>query len=178
MDCITSGATAEFPKSIPMPTGSVRRPLIFTLDALARYPMESRIVFLECAGNGADLYEQDPVDETAQTLQGLISCAEWTGVKLSMLLDEAGVDPRAQWLLAEGADAPTMSRSIPMAKATKDAMIALYQNGERLRPSNGYPNRRERSVTVRSLRFGRTRSAASRMASMPAWTFSPMPTWR
>ena len=81
------------------------------------------------------------MDETAQTLQGLISCAEWTGVKLSMLLDEAGVDPRAQWLLAEGADAATMSRSIPLAKAMKDGMIALYQNGERLRPSNGYPMR-------------------------------------
>jgi sulfane dehydrogenase subunit SoxC len=109
--------------------------------ALARYPMESRISFLECAGNGADLYEQDPADETAQTLQGLISCAEWTGVKLSMLLDEAGLDPQAQWLLAEGADAATMSRSIPLAKAMKDAMIALYQNGEHLRPSNGYPMR-------------------------------------
>jgi sulfane dehydrogenase subunit SoxC len=121
--------------------GLVKRPLIFTLDALARYPMESRITFLECAGNGSDLYEQDPTDGTAQTLQGLISCAEWTGVKLSMLLDEAGVDPRAQWLLAEGADAPTMSRSIPLAKAMKDAVIALYQNGERLRPSNGYPMR-------------------------------------
>jgi sulfane dehydrogenase subunit SoxC len=121
--------------------GLVRRPLIFTLDALARYPMESRITFLECAGNGADLYEQDAMDETAQTLQGLISCAEWTGVKLSMLLDEAGVDPRAQWLLAEGADAATMSRSIPLAKAMKDGMIALYQNGEHLRPSNGYPMR-------------------------------------
>lgn len=81
------------------------------------------------------------MDGTAQTLQGLISCAEWTGVKLSTLLDEAGVDPRAQWLLAEGADGATMSRSIPMAKAMKDAMIVLYQNGERVRPSNGYPMR-------------------------------------
>jgi len=126
---------------MPVIHGLVRRPLIFTLDALARYPMESQITFLECAGNGSDLYEPDPVDGTAQTLQGLISCAEWTGVKLSMLLDEAGVDPRAQWLLAEGADAATMSRSIPLAKAMKDGMIALYQNGERLRPSNGYPMR-------------------------------------
>jgi sulfane dehydrogenase subunit SoxC len=121
--------------------GLVKRPLIFTLDTLARYPMESRITFLECGGNGNALYEQNPVDGTVQTLQGLVSCAEWTGVKLSTLLDEAGVDPRAQWLLAEGADAATMSRSIPMAKAMKDAMIALYQNGERLRPSNGYPMR-------------------------------------
>src|SRR6516164_7726635 len=102
MDCITSGATAEFPRLIPMPVihGLVRRPLIFTLDALARYPMESRITFLECAGNGSDLYEQDAMDETVQTLQGLISCAEWTGVKLSMLLDEAGADPPAQCILA------------------------------------------------------------------------------
>jgi sulfane dehydrogenase subunit SoxC len=121
--------------------GLVKRPLVFTLDTLARYPMESRIAFLECGGNGLALYQQNPEGGTVETLQGLISCAEWTGVKLSTLLAEAGVDPRAQWLLAEGADAATMSRSIPMAKAMKDAMVALYQNGERLRPSNGYPMR-------------------------------------
>jgi sulfane dehydrogenase subunit SoxC len=67
--------------------------------------------------------------------------AEWTGIKLSVLLDEAGMDPSANWLLAEGADAAGMDRSIPMKKAMDDAMIALYQNGERLRPSNGYPMR-------------------------------------
>jgi sulfane dehydrogenase subunit SoxC len=121
--------------------GLVKRQLIFTLDALARYPMESRITFLECGGNGGLLYRPEPAAGTAQTLQGLISCAEWTGVRLSTLLDEAGADPRAQWLLAEGADAASMSRSIPLAKAMKDAMIALYQNGERVRPSNGYPIR-------------------------------------
>lgn len=121
--------------------GLVRRPLVFTLDALSRYPMESRITFIECGGNGGLLYRPEPAAGTAQTLQGLISCAEWTGVKLSTLLDEAGVDPRAEWLLAEGADACNMSRSIPMAKAMKDAMVALYQNGERVRPSNGYPIR-------------------------------------
>jgi sulfane dehydrogenase subunit SoxC len=121
--------------------GLVKRPLIFTMDALARYPMESRITFLECGGNGNALYQPKVVDGTVQTLQGLISCAEWTGVRLSTLLDEAGVDPRAQWLLAEGADAASMSRSIPMAKAVDDAIVALYQNGEHLRPSNGYPVR-------------------------------------
>jgi sulfane dehydrogenase subunit SoxC len=74
-------------------------------------------------------------------LHGLVSCAEWTGVKLSTLLDEAGVDPAAKWILAEGADAASMSRSVPLAKAMDDALIALYQNGERIRPSNGYPLR-------------------------------------
>ena len=121
--------------------GLVKRPLIFTVETLSRYPMESRITFLECGGNGLALYQEKPVDGTVQTLQGLISCAEWTGVKLSTLLDEAGVDPRAQWLLAEGADAASMSRSIPIGKAMKDAMVVLYQNGERVRPSNGYPMR-------------------------------------
>ena len=78
---------------------------------------------------------------TVQTLHGLVSCAEWTGVSLALLLDEAGVDPKAQWLLAEGTDAAGMSRSVPLAKARDDAMIALYQNGERVMPSNGYPMR-------------------------------------
>jgi sulfane dehydrogenase subunit SoxC len=121
--------------------GLVKRPLIFTLEALARYPTESRITFVECSGNSLALYAKQAVDGTVQTLHGLASCAEWTGVKLSILLDEAGVDPSAEWLLAEGADAAGMDRSIPMKKALDDAMIALYQNGERLRPSNGYPMR-------------------------------------
>jgi sulfane dehydrogenase subunit SoxC len=60
---------------------------------------------------------------------------------LSILLDEAGVVPNGRWILAEGADAAAMSRSVPMAKALDDALIALYQNGERLRPANGYPVR-------------------------------------
>ncbi|HML14027.1 MAG TPA: sulfite dehydrogenase [Xanthobacteraceae bacterium] len=121
--------------------GLVNRPLVFTLDALMRYPMESRIAFIECAGNSGALYQKEAVAANAQALHGLVSCAEWTGVRLATLLDEAGVEPDAQWILAEGADAAGMSRSIPVAKAMDDAMIALYQNGERVRPSNGYPMR-------------------------------------
>jgi sulfane dehydrogenase subunit SoxC len=121
--------------------GLVKRPLIFTLDALMRYPMESRIAFIECAGNGSLLYQKDPAPVGIQQIHGLISCAEWTGVRLATLLDEAGIEPSAQWLLAEGADASGMSRSVPLAKAMDDALIALYQNGEPVRPSNGYPMR-------------------------------------
>jgi sulfane dehydrogenase subunit SoxC len=121
--------------------GLVREPLVFTLDALARYPMHSRIAFIECAGNGAVMFQNAPVQQTVQQMQGLVSCAEWTGVRLADLLDEAGADPRAQWILAEGADASGFSRSIPLAKAMDDALVALYQNGERIRPSNGYPMR-------------------------------------
>jgi sulfane dehydrogenase subunit SoxC len=121
--------------------GLVKRPLVFTLETLSRYPREQRITFLECAGNGQALYQKDPVAANVQAIHGLVSCAEWSGVKLSLLLEEAGVDPKAQWLLAEGADASGMSRSVPLAKAMDDAMIALYQNGERVRPSNGYPMR-------------------------------------
>jgi sulfane dehydrogenase subunit SoxC len=121
--------------------GLVARPLIFTLDALLRYPMESRIAFVECAGNSALLYQKEPAQLGVQPIHGLLSCAEWTGVRLATLLEEAGVDPKAQWLLAEGADAAGMSRSVPLAKAMDDALIALYQNGEPVRPSNGYPMR-------------------------------------
>ncbi|MGA2127407.1 MAG: sulfite dehydrogenase [Xanthobacteraceae bacterium] len=121
--------------------GLVKRPLVFTLEALTRYPMESRICFIECAGNSGALYQNEPAALGVQGLHGLLSCAEWTGVRLATLLEEAGVDPRAQWILAEGADASGMSRSVPLAKVMDDAMIALYQNGERVRPSNGYPLR-------------------------------------
>jgi len=121
--------------------GLVKRPLVFTLEALARYPMVSRIAFIECGGNSGALYQKDPVAAGVQALHGLVSCAEWTGARLADLLDEAGIDPNAQWIIAEGADAAGMSRSVPIAKAMDDAILALYQNGERIRPSNGYPLR-------------------------------------
>src|SRR5215475_14371868 len=71
----------------------------------------------------------------------MTSCAEWTGVLLSTLLEETGIDPKAKWFIAEGADAPHLTRSVPLKKALDDAMIVLYQNGERLMPANGYPMR-------------------------------------
>ena len=121
--------------------GLVKRPLVFTLDALARYPMTTRVTFLECGGNSGPLFSPQPLPANVQALHGLASCAEWTGVKLSVLLDEAGIDPKAKWFLAEGADAPHLARSVPLRKGLDDAMIALYQNGERLMPANGYPMR-------------------------------------
>jgi len=121
--------------------GLVKRPLVFTLDDLGRYPMESRIAFVECAGNSGALFAKQPAPANVQAIHGLLSCSEWTGVKLSVLLQEAGIDPAAKWVLAEGADASGMSRSFPIEKALDDALICLYQNGERVRPANGYPVR-------------------------------------
>src|SRR5215831_19016630 len=108
--------------------GLVKRPLVFTLDDLGRYPMESRIAFVECAGNSGALFAKQPAPANVQAIHGLLSCSEWTGVKLSVLLEEAGIDPSAKWLLAEGADSAGMSRSFPIEKAMDDAMVALYQN--------------------------------------------------
>ena len=122
--------------------GMVKRDLFFDMDALSRYPMVSRIQFIECSGNSylAGLPRR-PINETCGFLHGLVSCSEWTGVPLSILLDEAGVDPAASWIMAEGADAAAMNRSVPLAKAMDDALLAVYQNGERLRPEQGYPLR-------------------------------------
>src|SRR5262245_37324717 len=121
--------------------GLVRQPLVFTLGELERYPRESRIAFIECAGNSQVLNSAQPQPVGIAAIHGLIGCQEWTGVRLSTLLDQAGVDPAARWIVAEGADAAAMSRSIPLAKAMDDAIVCLYQNGERIRPSNGYPLR-------------------------------------
>jgi sulfane dehydrogenase subunit SoxC len=121
--------------------GMVKRPLIFTVEALMRYPMVSRIHFLECAGNSQFLYQPAPPNLTVGQTHGLVSCSEWTGVPVRLLLEEAGVDRSALWMLAEGADSAAMSRSVPMAKVMDDAILALFQNGERLRPENGYPVR-------------------------------------
>jgi sulfane dehydrogenase subunit SoxC len=121
--------------------GLVKRPLAFTLEAVSRYPQTSRIGFVECGGNSAPLFSNEPIRADVQALHGLASCSEWTGVLLSTLLEETGISPEAKWIIAEGADAPHVSRSVPVAKALDDAMVALYQNGERIQPGQGYPMR-------------------------------------
>jgi sulfane dehydrogenase subunit SoxC len=121
--------------------GMVKQPLEFTVEDLLRYPMVTRKAFVECGGNSAPMFSNEPVQAPVGLLHGLVSCAEWTGVPLSILLDEAGADPNAKWMLAEGADSLAVSRSVPMKKAYDDAIVALYQNGERIMPGNGYPMR-------------------------------------
>ncbi|MGE0310763.1 MAG: sulfite dehydrogenase [Lautropia sp.] len=120
--------------------GLVDRPLLLTMDDLVRFPSVSRIAFIECSGNSAALWKA-PAGKTAQQIHGLVSCAEWTGVALSTVLAEVGVKPEGRWVLAEGADAAAMTRSIPMEIAMHDAMLVYSQNGERLRPEQGYPLR-------------------------------------
>ena len=119
--------------------GLVKRPLIFTMDDIVRFPSESHIYFLECSGNS--FWTGNTPQSTVQHTHGEMSCCEWTGVRLSTVLDEAGLDPRATWMLAEGADAAGMARSVPIAKALDDALLVYAQNGERLRPEQGYPLR-------------------------------------
>lgn len=121
--------------------GLVRRPLAFSVDALSRYPLVTRTWFVECAGNSGRNTLPEALQVSCGMIHGLVSTSEWTGVPLSMLLEEAGVDASAKWLLADGADSAAMSRSVPLDKALDDAIIALYQNGERIRPEQGYPMR-------------------------------------
>jgi len=121
--------------------GLVRRPLAFSYESLLAYPMVSRIHFLECSGNSGSLFGDNPPSGSAQSIHGLVSCAEWTGIPLSTLLDEAGVLPEAGWVSAVGADAASMGRSVPLEKALNDVLVALYQNGEPVRPEQGFPMR-------------------------------------
>ncbi len=121
--------------------GLVDQPLKFTVDDLLRYPMQSKICFIECGGNSNAGFNSQPVQSEVGYFHGLASNAEWSGIPLSVLLNEAGVQTIGKWLIAEGADAFAMNISIPLEKAMDDGMLALYQNGERLRPENGYPMR-------------------------------------
>ena len=121
--------------------GRVRRALSFRVQELLRYPLRSRICFLECGGNSNAGWHRQPIQAPAGHVHGLLSCSEWTGVPLSAVLAEAEPRTDADWLIAEGADAFAMHVSIPMRKALEDGLLALYQNGERLRPENGYPLR-------------------------------------
>jgi len=122
--------------------GLVDRPLKFSMESLLRYPMVSRILFLECSGNtAANALSPFARDVSCQELFGQVSGSEWVGVPLRSLLREAGIKPSAKWAIAEGADGGSHARSIPISKLLDDAMLAMYQNGERLRGAQGYPLR-------------------------------------
>jgi sulfane dehydrogenase subunit SoxC len=120
--------------------GMVERPIILTMDDLMRFPSVSMIRFLECPANGGMEWRGAQMDRL-QFTHGMLACCEWTGVLLSTLLEEVGVKKGAGWILAEGSDGSHMSRSIPMDKALDDALVVYAQNGEALRPEQGYPVR-------------------------------------
>ncbi len=120
--------------------GLVEKPLVFTMDDIKRFPRENRIYFLECAANGGMEWRGAQLNG-CQFTHGMIHNVMYTGVPLKRLLDEAGLKANAKWILAEGADAAAMTRSIPVEKALKDCMVAFKMNGEALRPGAGYPLR-------------------------------------
>lgn len=116
--------------------GMVDRPLVFTLDELKRLPSVTRMHFIECAGNRANSRMT-----TVQETHGMTSCAEWTGVLLSTLLNEAGVQNGGNWIVAEGVEEVKGASSIPMSKAMDDCIICYGMNGEAVRPQQGFPLR-------------------------------------
>lgn len=120
--------------------GLVDTPLVFTMEDLKRFPRENRVYFLECAANGGMEWRGSQLNG-CQFTHGMIHCVVYTGVPLRYLLEEAGVKTSGKWLLAEGADASAMTRSIPMEKALDDCLVAFKMNGEALRPEQGYPLR-------------------------------------
>jgi sulfane dehydrogenase subunit SoxC len=125
--------------------GMVDRPLIFTVDEIKRLPSVSRFHFIECHGNsstaGGGGASRLAPEATPQDTHGFTSCSQWTGVPLSLLLKEAGVQKGATWIIAEGADVNHHSKSIPLAKGMEDALVAYGQNGEPVRPEQGFPLR-------------------------------------
>jgi sulfane dehydrogenase subunit SoxC len=120
--------------------GQVDRPIKYSLADLKRFPTVSRTYFMECSGTtGRELMRA--TEPTVQRSHGLVSTSEWTGVPLSTLLKQTGLKPGAAWVLAEGADAAVMTRSVPIDKCLSDALIVFAQNGEAIRPEQGYPMR-------------------------------------
>ena len=120
--------------------GLVDKPLIFTLDDIKRMPRVNRAYFCECAANSGMEWRGAQLNG-AQYTHGMVHCVMYTGVPLKVLLNEAGLKPNAKWLLLEGGDAAAMTRSLPLAKALDDALVAYRMNGEMLYPENGYPVR-------------------------------------
>ena len=120
--------------------GLVDRPLTFSMNDLVRFPSVTRTLFIECSGNSGKEWK-GPIGKTVQDTHGLMSTSEWTGVPLGTVLSEAGIKPDAAWVLAEGSDAAAMTRSLPLAEVMKEALLCYAQNGEMLRPEQGYPLR-------------------------------------
>jgi sulfane dehydrogenase subunit SoxC len=120
--------------------GLVEKPIILTMEDIQRFPSVSRIHFIECPANSAMEWKGPQVGRL-QFTHGMTNCCEWTGVPLKYILKEVGVKPEGKWILAEGADSASMSRSIPMEKAMDDTLVVFGQNGEALRPEQGYPVR-------------------------------------
>ena len=116
--------------------GMVDNPLIFTMEELKRLPSVTRMHFIECAGNRANRRHR-----TVQETHGMTSCAEWTGVLLSTLLKEAGVQDGGDWIVAEGVENVVGASSIHMAKAMDDCIVCYGMNGEAVRPQQGFPLR-------------------------------------
>ena len=124
-----------------MINGLVKNPLVFTMDDLMRLPAVSRIHFIECGANTGMEWGNVAVP-TVQYTHGMLSCCEFTGVLLSTLLDMAGFDKKyGKYVLAEGADGSSMTRTLAIDRALDDCMVAYAMNGEMLRPENGYPLR-------------------------------------
>ena len=123
-----------------MINGLVDQPLVFTFEDLLRFPRTVNTAFLECAANGGMEWGGAQL-EGCQFTQGMIHNMEYTGVPLRLLLEEAGVKPEGKWIYAEGADASSNGRSIPIEKALDDVMVAFFANGEALRKEHGYPVR-------------------------------------
>ena len=120
--------------------GLVGKPLMFSMSDLVRFPSVSRTLFIECSGNTGHEWK-GPSGKTVQETHGLMSTSEWTGVPLATVLAEAGMKPEATWVLAEGSDAAALTRGLPLTEVLKDALLCYAQNGERLRPEQGYPLR-------------------------------------
>ncbi|MBU1210747.1 MAG: sulfite dehydrogenase [Alphaproteobacteria bacterium] len=164
--------------------GMVKQPLKFSMDDLMRYPSMSKFYFMECSGNGLTDWKTVK-STTVQQTHGLLGCAQWTGVPLSWLLDEAGLADGAKWVLLEGADGSAHLRSIPIEKCMDDVMIVWGMNGEMLRPENGYPLRAfipgwEGNVCVKWLRRIKVGDKPWNARSETARYTDPMPEgkWR
>ncbi|EKD40358.1 MAG: hypothetical protein ACD_75C00076G0002 [uncultured bacterium] len=164
--------------------GLVRQPLMFSMSDLMRFPSVSKFHFMECSGNGLTDWLK-PASKTVQQTHGLLSCAQWTGIPVSTLLDEAGLLPQATWGLAEGADGSAHARSIPIKKLLQDALLVYAVNGEMLRPENGYPLRLfipgwEGNVSIKWLRRLKLGDQPWLLRSETARYTDPMPggKWR
>jgi DMSO/TMAO reductase YedYZ molybdopterin-dependent catalytic subunit len=132
--------------------GAVERQLALNYEQLREFPSETRTATLECAGNSRVFLV--PQVEGAQWELGAVGNAEWTGVPLRLLLEQAGLSRNACEVVFEGADRGvpkeppvppgpiSYARSLPLAKAVRpEVLVAFQMNGRELSQDHGYPVR-------------------------------------
>jgi sulfane dehydrogenase subunit SoxC len=130
--------------SLNIEGNGIREPFSMNYNEMLKLPFTTITRYLECAHNGSLFYDLflKRKTEGPQWHFGGYGIAEWTGIRLSDLLEKAQIIDNATDVLLVGIDGLSNSRPIPIKKALEDDTILAYiMNGQILPLDHGFPLR-------------------------------------